>query len=347
MMGNNGMSAAVGKRKFGGVIKKITGAREFGLTVAFAVLIVLALIITPDLFQVETLLSNLRNYAYVGIMVLGMMGVIITGGIDLSVGSTLALTGAITATILNNAYDNKTNFPTFVLVIIGIAVGAVCGFINGVLIGKLKVQPMIATLATMYIYRGAAYIVSGGTWITASKLTDGFKNLTTGKFLGIYHIIWYLIILIAIFAVFYRYTTSGRRFYAVGTNEESAKIIGIKTDRVKILAYTVMGTLAGFCGILFVSNLAIFNASIGDGVELDVIAICVLGGVSIVGGKGTLLGAVIAFLMMTIVSAFLSMITGMSVWSDALKGLIIVVAVLVNVITAYMSEKRTLKERVI
>ncbi len=321
-------------------IKKLIDNRQIGLLGAIAVLLILAVFLTPSLFQLGTIHLTIRNYSVVGILVLGMMAVILTGGIDLSIGSELALSGMLTSLLM----AEHPEIPVLLLIVIGVAVGLLCGLINGVLVGKLYIQPIIATLATMNIYRGATYFVSGGKWVTSSQYTDSFAHLSGGQF-GLYNIIWFLLVLSVLMSIFLAYTKYGRRLYAVGSNEKSSRIAGIKASNIKILAYVIMGGLAGLAGILYSANYKSFAPNIGIGMEMDVIAICVLGGVSITGGRGNFKSVVTAFVMMTLVSAFLSMLPGMSLWTNALQGSIIIVAVIVNLLTERIAEKHALYSR--
>ncbi len=323
-------------------IKKLIDNRQIGLLGAIAVLLILAVFLTPSLFQLGTIHLTIRNYSVVGILVLGMMAVILTGGIDLSIGAELSLSGMITSLIM----VNHPEIPVIWLVLFAIAIGLFCGFVNGFLVGMLRIQPIVATLATMNIYRGLTYLSSGGKWVTSSQYTDAFANLA-GAQIGLYSIVWFLLVLSVLMSVFLSYTKYGRRLYAVGSNETSSRIAGIKTSKIKILAYMIMGGLAGLTGILYSANYKSFAPNIGIGIEMDVIAICVLGGVSITGGHGSFKCVVTAFIMMTLVSAFLSMLPGMSLWTNALQGSIVIIAVIVNILTQQIAEKHVLHSRVI
>ena len=323
-------------------LKKLIDNRQIGLLGAIGVLLILAVFLTPSLFQVGTIHLTIRNYSVIGILVLGMMAVILTGGIDLSIGSELALSGMVTSLIM----VNHPEIPVIWLVLLAITIGFLCGFVNGFLVGVLRVQPIVATLATMNIYRGLTYLASGGKWVTSSQYTDAFANLA-GAQIGLYSIIWFLLILSILMSIFLSHTKYGRRLYAIGSNEASSRVAGIKPARIKILAYTITGAFAGLTGILYSANYKSFAPNIGIGIEMDVIAICVLGGVSITGGRGSFKCVVTAFIMMTLVSAFLSMLPGMSLWTNALQGSIVIIAVIVNILTQQIAEKHVLHSRAI
>lgn len=305
----------------------------------FVLLLVIAAFITPGMFQIDSLHAMLRNYAIFGILAIGMMAVILTGGIDLSIGSTLALSGILAAQLMMDG------LPVIVCVAAAIVIGLLCGLVNGFMIGKLGILPLIATLATMYIYRSVAYIVSGGAWLMPNFFTADYTAVAMGQPLGLYTIIWIYIVILAIAAVFFAKVKLGRRIYAVGSNEDSAEVAGINVSNVKLAAYMIMGLLAGLCGFLYTANYSVWEPSTGSGIEMEVIAVCILGGVSIVGGVGRVGGVLLSTLMMSVMSYFLSMLPGMSVWKMAIQGAIILVAVAINIVTAKLSEANALKAR--
>lgn len=321
--------------------KRITQYKNFGLLVGMVILIILGIIITPAMFKVDSIVSMFRNNSIYAILSIGMMLVLLTGGIDLSVGSTLALTGVITSLLMKN----NTGIPAIVWVLVSLLIGALCGFINGFLIGKLNMIPMISTLGTMYVFRGLAFLISGGTWLFPHMFTSSYTWYAEGNFLGIYNITWIAIILFVLAAIFLAITKPGRRIYAIGTSPESSKVSGINEGNVKILAYTLCGTLSGFAGMLYTANHAISFYGMAEGVEMQAIAICILGGVSIAGGKGRIDGVIISTMMIGFISYFISLLPGLSVWQDAIQGGIIIIAVAINIITLKMADKRALKER--
>ncbi len=322
-------------------MKKIMGYQNIGLVIGLIVLLIIAAIVTPSMFTLNAIMSMLRNNAVYVFLAVGMMVVIITGGIDLSVGSTLALSAVICTSLMSD----HMAVPSFVWVILGLLVGFACGLFNGFIIGYLKMVPMIATLGTMYIYRGFAYLVSGGDWWFPHQYTDAFQNWATMKILGVYSILWIALIVFLLAWWFMKYRTTGRRIYAIGSNVESAQVSGIKEPRVRLIAFTICGTLCGLAGMLYSANYATCTYSVGDGYELTAVAICILGGVSIHGGKGTVDGVFIGWLLMSVITQFISQLPGLSVWQQALQGAIIIVAVFINVITINTTERRYLKER--
>lgn len=322
-------------------MKKIMGYRNIGLVFGLIGLMVLAAIITPSLFSFPALISMLRNNAVYVFLAIGMMVILVTGGIDLSVGSTLALSGVVCTSLMSSHMD----VPAVVWVLLSIVIGAICGAFNGFVVGYLKVVPMIATLGTMYIYRGFAFLLSGGQWWFPHQISQPYQDWAAKSIAGVPAILWIAAVVFIGAAWFMGYRTSGRRIYAIGTNVESAQVAGIKEARVRFLAFVICGALAGLSGMLYTANYALCTYSIGDGYELQAIAICILGGVSITGGRGTVDGVLIGWLMMSFITQFISLLPGLSVWQHALQGAIIIVAVFINIAMTRSSEKRFLKER--
>lgn len=322
-------------------MKKITEYQNFGLIIGLIVLLAIAAVFTPSLFTVSTILSMLRNNAVYVFLSIGMMVVLVTGGIDLSVGSTLAFSAVVCTSLMSDHME----VPTFVWVLLSLVIGFLCGAFNGLIVGYLKMVPMIATLGTMYIYRGLAYLASGGNWWFPHQISQSFQNWASMKVLGVYSILWIAAIVFILAAWFMNYRTGGRRIYAIGTNAESAKIAGIKEARVRFVAFAICGTLAGLSGMLYSANYATCTYSIGDGYELTAVAICILGGVSINGGKGTVDGVFIGWLLMSVITQFISLLPGLSVWQKTLQGVIIIVAVCISLLMSRSREKKFLKER--
>lgn len=321
------------------LINKILNYRGFGLIVALILLLICAAIFTPAFYSFNSISSMLTNNAVYAILAVGIMFVLITGGIDISIGSILAVSG-VTVSRLTVAFPNVS---PLIWLVVGILAGCICGFINGFLVGKMKIVPMIVTLGTMYAYRGAAYVISQGKWTFAHSFSDKFMNLAQTKIFGINAIILWSVAALIVAGLFLTLTKPGRRLYAVGTNEKSALIAGINTAKAKLISYVLCGGCAGLAGVLYASNYAMVNSDIATGYEMTAIAICILGGVSIVGGKGSIDGLVIASLLMSVITYLLSLLPGFSVWQSALQGAIILVAVIVNIINGRISVKRILK----
>ena len=322
-------------------MKKVFKSRNMGLILVLILLLVIAWFVTPGMFSTQSIVSMLQNNAVYALLAVGEMMVILTGGIDISIASQVAFVGIMT-TSLSCA---NPNVPGFVWVLVALAMGACCGALNGFLVGYLHMVPMICTLGTMYIFRGLAFVVSGGQWWFAAQYLDSYRFWAIQKFLGLPLIVWITALIMVAMGIFLGYTTAGRRIYAIGTNRESSAVAGIKEPKVTFYAFVICGALAGLTGMMYTSNYAIGYYGMAEGFEMTASAICVLGGVSITGGKGRMDGVAIGVIIMAVVTYFISMIPGMSVWQKALQGGIIIVAVAINYFTERSAAKQALKER--
>lgn len=322
------------------ILKKITGSREASLLIVLILLCVVISFRSPSFMTLKSITDMLKNNAVIMIMTLGMLCVLLVGGIDISIASTLALSGMTVGMLLK--YQIVEN--TFLLFLIAIGVGALCGFIIGLIISKGKVIPIIATMGFMYIYRGLAYMIANSQWASAENLGE-FKDFALGKVLGINNVILIMIVCYVIFFVVMKWTKVGRKIYAVGSNREAAAISGINTSNIDLLVYTVMGTLAGLCGALAVAVYSSAQPNMLYGKEMDVIAACVIGGVSMNGGRGSVAGAFLGSLILAIIAKALPLVGIDSIAQNTVKGVIILVVIILNVVTQRVMDKNNLKGR--
>lgn len=315
--------------------------RELGLLAIIIVIMLFTQWKNPNFFTFENFDDLLANASILGILALGMMLVIITRGIDLSIGATLALAGMSAG--LAVAGDHA--IPPIVAVLLGTVIGLVCGAVVGVAVSYFGVLPIIASLGLMYVYRGLTYIVSGRRWVSASQMSEAFKDMATGRWFGIRH---YIFIAAAFYIVFYYFTNhtrTGRRIYAVGSNPESATISGIKTKRIVWLVYVIMGGLSGFCGVLWVAKFASAQGDTASGYEMNVIAACVLGGVSITGGSGKVGGVLLGTILLGTLNNALPMINMSVFWQNFIQGAIILFAIIVNILVKRNVDRSNLQRR--
>ncbi len=327
------------KRKFN--LKKITGTREMSLVI---ILIVLSIFIQArnNTFMSITNINDLvTNAVMMGILAVGMMCVLLIGGIDISIGSTIAFSGMSVALLLRA----HPEIPTFISFILGILVGTLCGLLVGLIITKGKVIPIIATLGLMNVYRGATYLIANNQWVAAYQLPEGLKSFATGNVLGINNMILVAVFIYIVFAYFIKFTRTGRKIYAVGSNAEAAEISGINIDRIKILVYSIMGGLSGLVSILWLSKYASAQGDAATGLEIDIIAACVIGGVSLNGGKGTVLGVILGTVTLGILNNALPLINISPFWQDAIKGLVIILAIIINTTSQRSIDRKNLKRR--
>ncbi|MGE5359566.1 MAG: ABC transporter permease [Bacteroidales bacterium] len=300
----------------------------FGPFVALVVLYVVFAVLISDTFPTaSTLRTMLRQTTMVGVAALGMTIVIILGGIDLSVGSMVALTTVVIAKALG------AGWPPLAAAAAGLGAAACCGLVNGALITALRVTPFIVTLGAMGIIRGAAKGVAHEQKLDApiTWLNNLLAELPRGSAWQVVPPGVWLVVVLSIAAAFLlRYTRVGRHVFAIGSNEQAARVCGIRINRVKVLVYTLAATLAGVAGLLQFSRLTVGDPTVANGLELDVIAAVVIGGGSMSGGEGSILGALVGAMLMTEIKTGCTHL-GLSVWvQEIITGLIIVTAVAVD-----------------
>jgi rhamnose transport system permease protein len=322
-------------------IKKLTGSREMSLVLILIILSLFIQLRNHTFLSFSNLNDLIINAVMMGILAIGMMFVLLIGGIDISIGSTIAFSGMSVALLLR---ANPT-IPTPIAFVLGVLIGTLCGLFIGFIITKGKVIPIIATLGFMNIYRGATYLIANNQWVASYQLPEGLKAFATGKLLGINNMVIVAIVIYIIFAYFIKYTRTGRKIYAVGSNVEAAKISGINIDRIKLLVYAIMGALSGLVSILWLSKYASAQGDAATGIEMDVIAACVIGGVSLNGGKGTVIGVLLGTITLGILNNALPLINVSPFWQDAIKGVVIISAVIINTITQRRMDKNNLKRR--
>jgi len=321
----------------------VSSFRELGL-VFFIVVLSLAVQARNHEFLTLNNMSNLfTNTAILGILSVGMMMVLLTGGIDLSVGAVVAFSGMVTALTLKS----HPGIPFIVLALESMAIGAAIGLVTGILVARFSILPIIASLGIMNAVRGMTYLVSGGAWVSAFQMPDSFKLFATGKFLGINNLIVIVIVVYVIFYYFINFTKTGRRIYAVGSNREAADIIGLPAKRIVTLVYVLMGFLAGLAGVLWVSKFASAQGDTALGYELNVIAACVLGGIAVSGGRGKVAGLVLGVILFGILANALPLINVSPFWQQAIQGCVILAAIITNVVIKRNNDWANLRKRII
>ena len=269
--------------------------------------------------NVGQLLRQIAPYLIVGI---GQSFVLITGNIDLSIGSVLGMSCMMSATLMCNGV------PLVLACLITMAACLVAGVINGALVALCKLPPFIATLGTMQIARGVCYIATKGYPI--SGLPESFNYLGQGYLLGVPVPIWCMVCVAVVFAVFLNMTTTGRRIFALGGNEEATRISGINTKKLKVLVYTLSSALAALAGMITASKLGVGQPTAGNGFEMDAIAAVVIGGASLSGGEGTVTGTVIGAAIIGVLRNALVLLQVDSYWQTLIIGCVIIAAVSVD-----------------
>lgn len=301
-------------------------SRELWLGVAVIAILVGADLRSPGFAGPANLLSLFNNTAILMILALGQMGVILTRSIDLSMASNLALTGMLVA--LTNAAFPWVPVPLLMAMAAGI--GLLLGAFNGTLVWKLGIPAIVVTLGTLTIFRGLIFVIAGGQWVNAAQMSTDFVQFTRIPLLGIPLLSWYAVVIAIGFFILMTRTALGRSIYAIGVNPTASIYAGIDVGRTKFLAFCISGALAGFCGYLWVSRYVIGSVEVANGYELTVIAACVIGGISIAGGVGTVAGALLGALFLGVVTSALPVINVSPFWQMAISGAAIILAVVLN-----------------
>ena len=303
--------------------KRSINLQQMGPVIGLIIITVILSVMNSDFLTMNNILNVLRQVSINALIAFGMTFVILTGGIDLSVGSILALSGALTAGLMTGGMD------PFLAIVIGLLLGAAMGAVNGIIISKGKVAPFIATLATMTIFRGLTLVYTEGRPITGFG-SESFSLLGAGYFFFIPIPVIWMIIVFAILYFILKKTAFGRRVYAIGGNEEASILSGIKVDKIKIMIYTISGLLAALAGIILTSRLNSAQANAGVGYELDAIAAVVLGGTSLSGGRGWIFGTLIGAMIIGVLNNGLNLLEVSSFYQQVVKGSVILLAVLLD-----------------
>jgi ribose transport system permease protein len=296
---------------------------DLGIMIVIVLIGLILSFLSPVFLSPNNLLTVLLQITTNTYIALGMALVMILGGIDLSVGSIVAMSGTLTVgfMVLNHQ-------PMWLAVMLGLSTGAAIGLINGLVVAFFKIPSFIVTLAMLNVARGVAYVYSGGR--STRMMTPAFTNIGSG-YLWVFPLpVLYMVILIAIFFVALNRTKFGTYIYAIGGNRESARLSGVPIKKVEIATFTISGLLAAFAGIVLSARMFSGQPSVGIGYELDAVAACVLGGVSMAGGVGRISGTILGAAVIGIISNGLNLINVSSFWQLIVKGIIILIAVVID-----------------
>ncbi len=305
---------------------KLSFSRELGLVILTVLLLVTFRILFPVSWErfatFDNLSSVVRNLVLEGILAVGMMLMLISGMFDLSVGAMASLAGVVTGWLMKNA-----GWPVPVAITGGLGVAALGGWINGFIVAKIRVNALITTLGTMGIFSGAALLI-GGPGITF--LPPGFAQLGQAEWLGLQSPVWLLVALVVVAHYGLAHTRFFRQFYYLGSNAKAAHLSGIPVERLQMVAFTLMGLLAGLAGIVYAARVATASSTIGVGKELVAITAAILGGASLTGGRGTAWGALLGVVFMALIQNMLLLKQVRPEWQAIILGLVLVVAVAVD-----------------
>lgn len=307
-------------------LRQIVSTYEFGITLSLVLLIVLVSVLTPRFLNPTNLTNVTRNFAFNAATAVGQAFVIIAGGIDLSVGSVISLSGVVTPILLQNGWGLWSAIGA------GVAAGALCGLINGLLVTKAKMPPLIPTLGMLSIARGLALVITRGRPITSfGEHGAAFLELGSGYLFGVIpNPVVYMVVVVFLGWLVLTRTPFGYAIYAIGGNPEASRLSGIPVDRIKTLTYVISGTIAGLTGILLASRLSVGNATNGQGDELEVIAAAVIGGISLSGGKGTVGAVLVGSAIIGVIRNAMVLVRVSSFWQEVVIGCVIILAVLLD-----------------
>lgn len=311
-------------------------ARELPVAIALFVLVLGTYLVNPLFLSSQGVKDLLLNATIMMILAVGQTLVIITRNIDLSVGSMLGLVAFSTGTL----FYEFPGIPIPVVFIAGLALGGVLGAINGLLVTVAKVPALVITLGTLYIYRGINNAWAGGTQYFADDRPPEFGGLSVDTLLGFPLITLMAIAVVAVVAIYLAGTRPGRDLYAIGSEPAAAALFGIRVGRRVFLAFLANGVLAGLAGVLYASRFNSVGATTGTGMELDVVAAAVVGGVAIFGGSGTVVGAALGALLLTTITSSLTALRVDKFWQQAIVGVLILAAIVIDRIAAVRTARR-------
>jgi rhamnose transport system permease protein len=318
----------------------MTMRRETLLAAIILVLLVAVGVRAPAFVTPSSLLGVLNDTSFLFMLTLAQMGVLLTRGIDLSVAANLALTGMVVGLVNHTA----PAVPIVAVIAIAVVFGAALGLVNAALIAGLGIPPIVVTLGTLAVYRGAIFVIARGAWLTSKDMSSAFLAFPKIEFLGLSSLLW-IAAAVAIAAwIFLNHTAAGRALFAVGGNPVAARYCGIDLARQQLVVYVISGAVSGLCGYLWVARYGIAYSDIALGYELTVIAACVIGGVSIAGGVGSVAGALLGALFLGVIVNALPVINVSPFWQMAISGAVILAAVIVNSRSERRSGKLILPE---
>jgi rhamnose transport system permease protein len=297
--------------------------RELGMVVALALLVTVTAILEPRFIETDSLRNLALNASIFAILAAGQTLVLVTRNVDLSVGSVLGLSAYLAGDLLSN----HPGLALPVVFLLGIALGAACGLLNGILVTWGKVPALVVTLGTLYMFRGLAFLWTNGKQVNAETLPDSFLNLGTDSLLGVPILVVMALIVLLIVGQWLRDFRAGRELYAIGSNPEGARLAGVRSERRVLTAFVLAGALAGLGGVLFTARFGTVDATAGVGYELTVIAAAVVGGVAIFGGTGSVYGAALGALLLGTITSSLIVLRVEAFWQQAAIGALLLLAI--------------------
>lgn len=319
-----------------GAARRPRQLRELGLLLVLAVLIAVTTAVNPNFLSGQSVRDLLLGATLLTILAVGQTLVIITRNVDLSVGSVLGLTAFAVGTL----FAAFPGLPVPAAIAAGVLLGAVCGLVNGALVAAARVPALVVTLGTLYAFRGIDHWWSGGRQVNAADMPAAFLALGRASVLGIPVLALTAALVVLAVGWFLASYRSGRELYAIGSEPVAARLSGIPVDRRVLAAFVANGTLAGLAGVLYAARFGTVDASAGSGLELQVVAAAVVGGVAIFGGSGTAAGAALGAVLLTVIGAALPILRVSGFWQQAVVGLLILIAIGMDRILSARAERR-------
>lgn len=304
-------------------INAVVRVRELGLIVALALLVTITAIAEPRFVDAGSLRDLTRNATIIALLAVGQTLVLVTRNLDLSVGSVVGLS----AFMAGDVFQSNPDLPIPLVFLLGILLGSAAGVINGALVTFGRLPALVATLGTLYVFRGLAFVWTGGSQVNAETLPDGFLSIGTSTILGVPTIALFTLVALVIVGYALRNFRAGRELYAIGSNPQAARLAGIRTDRRVMTAFIASGALAGLAGVLFTARYGTVDATAGTGYELQVIAAAVIGGVAIFGGSGSVWGAALGAVLLTTITSALIVLKVPAFWQQAVVGALLLAAI--------------------
>lgn len=323
------------------VLGKLKQRRETSLIVLIALLLVIVTLRSPGFVSGKNIQRIVNDTSILVMVSIGQFFVILAGGIDLSVGSIIGFSG-MAASMLN---ESNPALPAIFVLLAGVSIGMLLGALNGFVVAFGKVPPIIVTLGSLSIFRGLTFVLSKGQWVTAHEMTESYMQLPHGNFLGISNLIWWGVLVSVALYYFSNYTRSGRQVFALGGNKTAAKFVGINERKITMIIFTISGLVSGLAGVMWTARYAAAVNETATGFELQTVAACVIGGVSIAGGSGAVPGVILGALFIGIINNALPVVNLSPFYQLLIQGTIVLFAMLINTISEKRREKKLLQER--
>ena len=313
-------------RRFSALLR----AREISLVVILLVVLLGTAAINPRFLGAGSLRDLLLNVSIISLVMVGQTVVLLMKHVDLSVGSVVGLSAFLTGSL----FIAMPGLPVPLAMLFGLVLGASLGAINGLLVAYGRVPALVATLGTLYVFRGLTYAVVHGGQINAGNLPPAFLSFATGSLLGLPNLVLLVLVVMTLFGLYLKSYRGGREYYAVGSNSEAAVLAGIRVSRRIMTGFALSGAIAGLAGVLYLARYGTVDASAGSGLELQVIAAAVVGGVSINGGVGTLLGAGVGALLLGTMGSALVTLRAPAFYQQAIQGALLLLAISIDIVVA-------------